>query len=121
MSSSLRGYYRCTACGAKVRLASKEAIKREQRAIEYERADNLLDGLFDGIAATWELACSVVVDLGRAARWLYRKISRKLRVKEQNTPQITPAEVVLTLAAWGAMSARYQSVGKGRPARGSSD
>ena len=68
-AATLRGFYRCPACGVKVPLAGQVRA----RELGYELADTLMEGLADGLRQTWWLAGTVVTDLARAARWAWRK------------------------------------------------
>jgi hypothetical protein len=108
--ATLRGFYRCPACGLKVPLTGT----RRGAEIGAELGERWTGALFCGVAQAFWFTWDLAVDVARGVAWLYRK----LRVKEQNSeqtnggvaPDLVSMLVVLSIAA-----ARY---GRGSEAPG---
>jgi hypothetical protein len=71
--ASLRGRYRCPACGEKVPLEGT----RTGREIGYELADAAGEFALSALGQVWWLAVSAGVDLARAVRWAVEKLAAR--------------------------------------------
>lgn len=114
MASSLRGFYRCPACGAKVRLGGT----RTGAELGYELADRIMPYIADALGQCWYIAWSSVVYLAKWVIYLFLKlydptigrIFSKRAVMEGNGgvgPEQV-GELVVMLAAASMITAKYR-------------
>jgi hypothetical protein len=116
-AASIRGFYFCPACGAKIKLDESE-WKEERLARQVEREEAIREGARQAVDICWSTACWLVKlvrwGLGRVARAVIDRLKSKQKVTEDNGG--VPPEMLAATIMMAKMMAQNRGSGTAIPA-----
>jgi hypothetical protein len=103
--STMRGFYRCPACGVKVTLAGQVRASELGQELGERWAEAIAGGVAQAFWYTIDLIATVGQGLRAACKWLKNR-----HEKAQDSARVAP-QMVHALVIMGMVAARYRSVG----------
>jgi len=103
--ATLRGFYRCPACGVKAPLAGQVST----REMSYELADTVMEAVISGAVQAARIAWQTIAYIAGGVRWLLERLRKspgESAGKASNGDGMA-YELVLRLAVIGTIMTRY--------------